>query len=235
MHDDAGSDLIGQQFGNYRIIEPIGSGGMGRVYRAQHLHLDREVAVKLLHAHMATDATFRVRFLREARAASLLVHPHVVQLYDYGEQGERLYLILELLTGGSVRDFLRDRHDPDSPASQVVGLDLLRQAAEGLSYAHRQGMVHRDVKPDNLLLTDETETGGAARLIVKVGDFGLARMADAAQFTASGVAVGTPAYMSPEQCQGRDIDHRSDIYSLGIVLYEFAAGRTPFTAKSLSE
>jgi tRNA A-37 threonylcarbamoyl transferase component Bud32 len=235
MSDGAESELIGQQFGNYRIIAPIGVGGMGRVFRARHLHLEREVAVKLLHPHLASDSTFRARFLQEARAASLLDHPHIVQLYDYGEQGDLLYLIMELLTNGSLRTFLREQHDANSVESYALGLDLLHQAAEGLSYAHGRGMVHRDVKPDNLLLKRETGSGGGETLIVKVGDFGLARLADAAGFTGSGVAVGTPAYMSPEQCQGREVDHRSDIYSLGIVLYEFAAGRPPFTAKSLSE
>lgn len=230
-----GDDLIGQQFGNFRIVGSLGAGGMGRVYRARHLHLDREAAVKLLHPHLAADPSVRARFLQEARAASQLDHPHIVRIYDYGEQDGLLYLIMELLTHGSLRDVLREHHDPHSTESFLLGLDLLHQAAEGLAYAHARGMVHRDVKPDNLLLKREPGPDGAIRQTVKVADFGLARLADVAGLTASGATVGTPAYMSPEQCQGRELDHRSDIYSLGIVLYEFAAGRPPFTAKSLSE
>jgi serine/threonine protein kinase len=239
MSDSAEPGVIGQTFGNYRIVAELGSGGMGRVYRAQHLHLDREVALKLLHAHLAADAGFRARFQREARSVSLLDHPNIVRLYDYGEQGGTLYLIMELLTDGSLRTLLRSRGTANGAQAQGQTFDqeleLVRQAADALAFAHERSMVHRDIKPDNLLIKVETHTGGVQQMQLKVADFGLAHLAEEVSLTASGAAMGTPAYMSPEQCQGRDVDARSDIYALGVVLYELAVGRQPFAARSLSD
>jgi serine/threonine protein kinase len=234
MSDAANSGGIGQTFGNYRIVAELGTGGMGHVYRAQHLHLDREVAIKLLHPHLAADAGFRARFQREARSVSLLDHPNIVRLYDYGEQGQTLYLIMELLTDGSLRTMLRARETAVAD-SLGTALDLVRQAADALAYAHDRGMVHRDIKPDNLLLKLETHTGGLQQTTLKVADFGLAHLAEEATLTASGMTMGTPAYMSPEQCQGLHVDARSDIYALGVVLYELVAGRVPFATRSLSD
>jgi serine/threonine protein kinase len=228
-------DFVGETIGSYRILERIGSGGMGQVYRGVHLHLDRTVAIKVMHGHLASDPDFQARFRREARAAASLEHPNIVAIHDFGEQEGLLYLVMELLTDGSVRTLLRER-SADTLHDVAAGIDLVRQAAEGLAYAHGRGMIHRDVKPENLLLKlieDDTEQG--SHYVVKVADFGLARLAESSTMTMSGTLMGTPPYMSPEQCQGHNLDSRSDQYSLGVVLYEAVAGRRPFEPKTPTE
>jgi serine/threonine protein kinase len=231
----SGYDFVGETIGSYRIFERIGHGGMGRVYRGMHVHLNRVGAVKVMHGHLASDPDFDARFRREARAAASLEHPNIVAIHDFGEQDGVLYLIMELLTDGSVRTLLREQ-PAGTWIDQVVGIDLVRQAAEGLAHAHRQGMIHRDVKPENLLLKRvDTEPDQPASYIVKVADFGLARMAEGGTMTMSGTLMGTPPYMSPEQCQGHDLDPRSDQYSLGIVLYEVVTGRKPFEPNTPTE
>ena len=158
-----------------------------------------------------------------------------MQIYDFGEQGGRYYLIMELVTGGSVRGLLQRRATLPRARTLNDDVDLIRQAADALAYAHLGGMVHRDIKPDNLLLQSDSTSPGNRNYVVKVTDFGLARLASGGVLTATGVTMGTPAYMSPEQCQGIDLDGRSDIYSLGVVLYEMVTGLPPFEVKSLSE
>ncbi|MGH9173388.1 MAG: protein kinase domain-containing protein, partial [Vicinamibacterales bacterium] len=227
-------ELIGETLGNYRIEEYLGAGGMGQVYRARHLHLDWAAAVKVLHPHLAIDAGFRSRFQQEARAVALLDHRNIVRLLDFGIADDRLYLVMELLTDGSLRSLLRERARPGTDWALPIGFDLVRQVAEGLAYAHDRGMVHRDIKPDNVLLKAEG-TADPPGYTGKLADFGLARLAEGGVTTASGVTLGTPAYMSPEQCQGRLLDGRSDIYSLGIVLYEVITGRVPFQTRTLSD
>src|SRR5690348_1838169 len=143
------AQLIGQTLGNYRIEEQLGSGGMGEVYRAVHLRLKRTAAVKVMHASLASDETFQARFLREAQAAAALSHPNIVEVYDFGEQDGRSYLIMELVPSGSLRTLLRQRA-AGRGWSLELALDLVCQVAEGLTYAHSRGMVHRDIKPDNL-------------------------------------------------------------------------------------
>ena len=232
------STLVGQTIGSYRIEALLGSGGMGEVYRATHLRLNRPAAIKIMHAHLAADPTFQARFLREAQAAAALTHPHIVEVFDIGEQEGRLYLVMELIPDGSLRTLLQ-RRAAGQGWSLALGVELVRQAAEGLAYAHAQGMVHRDVKPDNLLLLrlrgpDPT----AEEYQLKISDFGLAKLAEGSggnELTVTGIVLGTPAYMSPEQCQGAALDGRSDLYSLGVVLYEVATGHLPFQAKTLSE
>ena len=232
------ADLIGQTLGNYRIESRLGSGGMGDVYRAMHLRLNRPAALKVLHAILSQDSTFQARFLREARAAAALSHPNIVEVFDFGEQDGASYLVMELVPDGSLRSLLRQRAK-GAGWSLGLGVDLARQAAEGLAYAHARGMVHRDIKPDNLLLQRlETppRTAGAEPWLLKISDFGLARlMEDSGELTQTGVVMGTPTYMSPEQCQGATLDGRSDLYSLGVVLYEVATGAPPFRVKTLSE
>ncbi|HET9979866.1 MAG TPA: protein kinase [Ktedonobacterales bacterium] len=235
------ADLIGQSLGSYRIESRLGAGGMGDVYRAVHTRLNRAAAIKVLHANQAADPTFQARFLREARAAAALSHPNIVEVFDFGEQDGASYLVMELVPDGSLRTLLRQR--PQGQGWTLgLGIDLVRQAAEGLGYAHEHGMVHRDIKPDNLLLQRLTpvrageEDGVAGQYLLKISDFGLARLVDdASELTATGMVMGTPTYMSPEQCQGADLDGRSDLYSLGVVLYEVATGSPPFRVKSLSE
>ena len=235
------ADLIGQNLGNYRIESQLGAGGMGEVYRATHIRLNRPAAIKVLHANQAADPTFQARFLREARAAAALSHPNIVEVFDFGEENGASYLVMELVPDGSLRTLLR-RKATGQGWTLGLGIDLVRQAAEGLAYAHEHGMVHRDIKPDNLLLQRlgphqvAGNTGAAERYQLKISDFGLARlMDDASELTATGMVMGTPTYMSPEQCQGADLDGRSDLYSLGVVLYEVATGSPPFRVKSLSE
>ncbi len=226
-------ELVGKLFGNYRIEEHLGAGGMGTVYRARHLHLDWDAAVKVLHAHLAADPAFRARFQQEARAVSMLDHPNIVRLVDFGEEDGQLYLVMELLTDGSLRTLLNQRADPGSIWTPELGISLIRQAADGLAYAHGRGMIHRDIKPDNLLL--QATPDADRQYLGKLADFGLARLGDGGGMTASGVTLGTPTYMSPEQCQGSQVDNRSDIYSLGVVLYEVTTGRPPFRLRNLSD
>ncbi len=226
-------DLVGSTIGNYQIEELLGAGGMGHVYRARHLHLDWLAAVKVLHGHLAADNLFRARFLQEARAVAMLEHPNIVRLFDFGQQDGQLYLVMELLTDGSLRSLLQDRSEPGSIWTLPLGIDLVRQAADGLTYAHERTMIHRDIKPDNLLL--QHNANGTSPFVVKLADFGLARLGDSVRMTATGVTIGTPAYMSPEQCQNNLVDTRSDIYSLGIVLYEVVTGQLPFRMRSLSD
>lgn len=227
---------VGQTVGNYRLEELLGTGGMGRVYRGKHIHLGRMVAVKLMHANFASDPGFQARFLQEAQSAAALNHANIVGIQDFGQQEGRFYLVMELLADGSVRSLLQERASGGQPWPVAIGLDLVRQSATGLAYAHSRGMVHRDIKPDNLLI-QRLGTAGTPEhaYVVKVGDFGLARIAEGGVMTANGVTLGTPAYMSPEQCQGIELDGRSDIYSLGIVLYEVVTGYLPFETKSLSD
>lgn len=233
------SGRTGQILGNYRIEERLGTGGMGVVYRGVHVLLGRPAAVKILHAHLAAMTGFQARFLQEARASASLDHPNIVQVYDFGEQSELYYLVMELIIDGSLRDLLtHSSNDPDTWRAWRMsdGVDLVRQAADGLAAAHAVGMIHRDIKPDNLLVKHSVDTGtGKDEYTVKIADFGLARLAEGTHLTATGAMLGTPAYMSPEQVQGLEIDGRSDIYSLGLILYEVATGRLPFEAKTPTE
>ena len=222
--------LIGKTLGNYRIESVIGTGGMGQVFRAVHIHLAREAAIKVLHANLATEPGFQARFLKEARAIASLKHPNIVAVHDFGEQAGSLYLVMELIDGGSLRQLLLAQTTAQAGLPLWTGMDLVRQTADGLALAHAQGMVHRDIKPDNLLLSDTL--GGNP--VIKITDFGLVRLAESGTMTATGMVLGTAAYMSPEQCQGVELDGRSDLYSLGVVLYEVATGYVPFQAKTLS-
>ena len=206
---------------------------MGQVFRARHIHLDRPVALKVMHANLSHDPGFQARFRQEARAIAALQHPNIVEVYDFGEQQGLMYLVMELLSDGSLRGLMQKHAREGKPWSLMLAVDLVQQAAEGLAYAHSQGMIHRDIKPDNMLL--RAVSGVPGRYALKITDFGLARMAEGSMMTATGAAMGTPAYMSPEQCQGAHVDHRSDIYALGVVLYEVTTGYLPFTATTLSE
>lgn len=228
------SEMIGQTIGHYRIESVLGAGGMGQVFRARHIHLDRPVALKVMHSGLAHDTGFQARFRQEARAIAALQHPNIIEVYDFGEQNGLMFLVMELLTDGSLRGLMQQHAREGKAWSLTLAIDLVQQAAEGLAYAHSQGMVHRDIKPDNMLLRAASGVP-AGRYTLKITDFGLARMAEGATMTATGTAMGTPAYMSPEQCQGAHVDLRSDLYALGVVLYEVTTGYLPFTAATLSE
>jgi eukaryotic-like serine/threonine-protein kinase len=194
----------------------LGSGGMAHVYLAEHALLGRPLVIKVLYAHLARDPEMRERFRREAEASSRLQHPHICGILDYGEAGQTVYLVMPYLSGGSLADQLgREQTIPAARAAAACA-----QVATALDYAHRKGVVHRDVKPDNVLFDED----GHALLT----DFGIATARYHGRLTSSGRAMGTPHYMSPEQAMGKMLDGRSDIYAVGVMLYEMLLGFPPF-------
>jgi serine/threonine protein kinase len=230
-------DLVDQIVGSYRIDVLIGAGGMAQVYRAIHVELNRIVAIKVMWPNLAADPAFQERFLREAQAASALSHPNIVAIHDFSrrETDGLLYLVMEFMTQGSLRDLFNRRLAGTQPLELVSSLDLVRQAADGLAYAHGQHMIHRDIKPDNLLLDPMTvRSKVGCPYTLKVADFGLAKISEEGA-TVSSITAGTAAYMSPEQCQGETLDARTDLYSLGVVLYEIATGYPPFQIKTIAD
>jgi serine/threonine-protein kinase len=221
-------DVLGER---YRIEGKIGTGGIGMVYRAVQLPLERPVAIKVLHDDLLSMNELRVRFEREARALSALAHPHVVSISDYGIDGDRPFLVMELLEGQTLEEVLR--RDPIDPER---GVELARQILRGLAFAHSKGIAHRDLKPANVFLS--RMPGG--REHAKLLDFGLARMVEnegdeELTLTKRGVVFGTPAYMSPEQATGSHADERSDVYSMGALLFELLAGRRPFVGDTRAD
>jgi serine/threonine protein kinase len=212
----------GQMLGKYRVLESLGRGGMARVYRAYHPQLDRYVAIKVMRADLAEDEEFQVRFRREAQAVAALRHPNIVQVYDFDTENDVSYMVMELLEGDTLKTRLDDyrARGERMPWGEMVRLML--DVLEGLAYAHSEGMIHRDIKPGNILLT---KRGQAV-----VGDFGIAHIIGGTRYTVPNALMGTLQYMAPEQgLEGRS-DARSDIYSLGIVLYEMLTQRRPFDA-----
>ncbi len=217
-----GVDMIA---GRYRIEGRLGVGGMSTVLLAFDQRLERHVAVKLLAEHLADDPTFVSRFRREALAAARLVHPNIVQVFDFGfdERTHQHFIVMEHVSGHSCAELLRDRGHLD--VEQAV--EIIIQACSGLEYAHRNGVVHRDVKPGNLLVS-----GGD---VVKLADFGIARATDQSSITQVGSVLGTAAYLAPEQARGEEAGPQADLYSLGVVAYQLLSGRLPYEATSLSE
>jgi serine/threonine-protein kinase len=219
--------LVGQMIeGKYRLEARLGVGGMGAVYRATRLLIGDAVAIKILHPEQVADPQSAERFRREAQAAARLKHPNAVSIYDFGVSNEGLvYLVMELVEGQSLRQIIRQQ----GPLTPAAAAEIMRQACAALDEAHRQNIVHRDIKPDNIIVN---ATNGGLR--VKVLDFGIAKMRDlaatAGNLTQAGNMMGTPHYMSPEQCLGEELDHRSDIYGLGVVLYEMLVGVVPFNS-----
>lgn len=215
------ASLIGQDLGQYHITALLGKGGMAAVYRARQTSIDRDVALKVIRSDLIESEgseEFRARFNREAQVIASLSHPHIVKVFDYGRQGDLVYLVMELLDGGNLAQLIRNK--AQLPTAQIAG--LLDQIASALDYAHRRAIVHRDLKPQNVLLDQE----GNAFLT----DFGIAKLLiETSSLTQSGIAMGTPVYMSPEQWRGQDIDSRADIYALGVMLYEMLSGKAPFT------
>ncbi len=211
--------------GRYRVEGRLGVGGMSTVHLAFDQRLERYVALKLLAEHLADDPAFVSRFRREALAAARLVHPNIVQVFDFGfDEGQHQhFIVMEHISGHSCAELLRDRGHLDVEQ----GVEIVSQACRGLDYAHRNGVVHRDVKPGNLLVSD---TG-----VVKLADFGIARATDQSSITQVGSVLGTAAYLSPEQARGEEAGPRADIYSLGVVTYQLLSGRLPYEATSLSE
>ncbi len=223
--------MVGQVLKHYEILELLGRGGMGVVYRARDTRLGRPVALKVLKEELTSDPDRKRRFLQEARSASAISHPAIAQVYDVDEAGGALFIALELVEGKTLRRLVAERE-----LDLLGAMEVAIQVAEGLGRAHAKGIVHRDIKSDNIMVTPD----GRAKIL----DFGLAKLfaadsspdeasrAETLALTQAGTVLGTVAYMSPEQARGKEVDHRSDLFSLGIVLYEMVTGELPFKGQS---
>ncbi|HEY0782612.1 MAG TPA: serine/threonine-protein kinase, partial [Thermoanaerobaculia bacterium] len=212
--------MIGRVVGSYKIVDKVGTGGMGTVFRAVDQMLDREVAIKAIRPELASEAEAVERFRAEAKMLARVNHTAIATIYSFFAEGDELFLAMEFVRGQPLSQVLRD----GGAMPWDVALALLAPALAGIEEAHRAGIVHRDLKPDNLMITD----GGG----IKVMDFGIARMVGGTRLTKTGLLVGTLRYMAPEQIRGEEVDRRTDIYSLGAVLYEMLTGRVPFDGSS---
>lgn len=208
---------------NYQVSHLIGSGGMGEVWAGRHLYMDRQVAIKCLHPRLAANAEVRARFKNEAVTMSQLQHPNIVRLYDYIEEADGVYLVMEYVEGDALDDYIQQKTGP-IPEEQAVY--LFGQILEGMTYAHQMGVIHRDIKPGNFMVTPD--------LRVKILDFGIAKLLESVgpQQTKSGARIGTVLYMSPEQVRGQALDLRSDIYSLGVTLFQMVTGQCPYPSQA---
>jgi len=217
-------DLVGRTLGRYEVAALIGRGGMATVYKARHPGLNRTVAIKVLHRHLAVDSAFVGRFRREARAVAALRHPNIVRVYDFDSQDDIYFIVMEFIDGPTLASFLKRLFKQGRHLSPQEILRLFSPMCSAIHYAHEQGMVHRDIKPSNIILTRQHEP--------ILTDYGIARIAGATAYTMPGVVIGSAHYMSPEQAEGLPGDNRSDIYSLGIVLFEALTGSVPFQGET---
>ena len=216
--------LDGQKLGKYDLVERMAQGGMAEVYKAFQPGVERTVVLKVLHGHLVDNQDIVARFQREARAAGRLQHPHIVRVIDIGVEDDNYFMVMDYLQGGTLGDYLRARGRMRAEAALRLGAQLV----DALQSAHAQGIVHRDIKPSNILFADDSFQQ------VVLTDFGLASLRDdlAGSLTVTGAMVGTPTYMSPEAVRGEVCDERSDLYSLGVVLYEMVTGKPPYTANT---
>ena len=208
----------------YHIEKKIGQGGMAGVYLAEQTALERQVVVKILNTDMARDGEMRERFLREARTSARLKHPNIMDVVDVGVAEDRPFFIMEYISGGSLKELLQKARTEGRGIDPVEAIRLMIPVLRGLHFAHQQGVVHRDIKPENILIRGENDP--------VIADFGIAKVAGGTLKTQTGFTMGTVSYMSPEQCQGSEIDGRADIYSAGIMMYELLTGETPFQAEN---
>ena len=215
--------------GRYETDERLGSGGMSNVYKATDRILERTVAVKILAEHLSDDDRFVARFKREALAVAKLIHPNIVQVYDTGVDEGRHYIVMEYVSGRSGAQILQRQ----GPVEPEVAAEIGIEACAGLDYAHRRGIIHRDVKPGNLMVVGGPVGGG--EMTVKLTDFGIARAIEQTRITQVGSVVGTAAYLSPEQVRGEEATPATDVYALGVVLYQFLTGRLPYEGSTLAE
>jgi serine/threonine protein kinase len=216
--------------GRYETGERLGSGGMSNVYKAVDRILERTVAVKILAEHLSDDERFVARFRREALAVAKLIHPNIVQVYDTGVDEGRHYIVMEYVEGRSGAQILQRQGAVAPEVAAEIGI----QACAGLDYAHRRGIIHRDVKPGNLMIVGGP-VGGGSEMTVKLTDFGIARAIEQTRITQVGSVVGTAAYLAPEQVRGEEATPATDVYALGVVLYQFLTGRLPYEGSSLAE
>jgi len=216
------ADLVGKSLSHYRVVAKLGSGGMAEVYKAYQPGLDRYVGIKVLHSHLVEDKDFIARFEREALTIGKLRHPNIVQAVDFNLEGDMYFMVMEFIDGPTLKDELKARLAANQPFTLEEIARIFLALGSALDYAHARNMVHRDIKPANIMISQEGQ--------VVLTDFGIARLIGATQYTQTGALTGTPAYLSPEQGQGERGDKRSDVYSLGIVLYEIVTGAIPYDA-----
>lgn len=228
--------ITGKAIAHYRIQRMLGQGGMAAVYEAVDQKLNRQVAIKIMHPHLASQTNFQQRFLHEARAAARLDHPNIIRVLSFDNIENMLFLVMELIVGGNLRSYIKKLHEEARFIDYPEAIEVIRQMADALDYAHRQGMIHRDIKPDNVMLKPDDSSARRLDYIPILTDFGLAKLTESGESAITDQQpIGTYPYMSPEQCLAEKVDARSDIYGLGIMLYELAVGRLPYHPKSIAE
>jgi len=229
----AATNLVGQILNRYKLLSLMGEGGMGSVYRGRDITLQRQVAIKVLHSQFARQLNFQDRFLQEARTAARLNHAGIVPVYDFGFDRSLLYIVMKFIPGDNLEKILRDLKARKKWIPLGEAMRLIKALALALDYAHNKGIYHRDVKPGNIMFELEPSEGLPYHPVLT--DLGLAKLAESGFVTQDGISMGTPAYMSPEQAEGKPTDGRSDVYSLGVLLFELATARLPFPAKTISQ